>query len=204
MARIPKKNRDLRRYVLFKTLRKLFLYALWLTVWYLGAYAYNQSHTKYPPERLMLGWKLLFWMAVSALIGFFLFRIHTCFTDRSYRAVITVSGLSQSYEASRDPGLGNAIDYDFRLNTSLRIKKTGRRKQSRIHFEQKPGFYFYYYENTEIVKLHGLPYPIAVSGQHPRAPKRICAACGQIALDTESHCQVCSHSLIDPADLKRK
>ena len=204
MAKIPCKNKDLRRYVLGKDLFKLVLYALFLTVWYLGAYAYNQSHKKYPPERLMLGWKLLLWMAAAALVGFFLFRIYTFFTDRSYRAVITASGLSQSYEASRDPGLGNATDYDFRLNTSLRIKKSGRRKQSRIHFEQKPGFYFYYYESTEIVKLRGLPYPIAVSGQHPNAKKRICAACGQIALDTESHCHVCGHSLIDPADLKHK
>ena len=46
MAKIPSKNKDLRRYVLFKDLRKLVLYALWLAIWYLGADAYNQSHPK--------------------------------------------------------------------------------------------------------------------------------------------------------------
>ena len=201
MAKIPSKNKDLRRYVLFKDLRKLVLYALWLAIWYLGADAYNQSHPKYSPSRLMLGWKLALWMAASALLGFLIFRMWTFFTDRSYRAVISRSGLSQSYEASRDPGLGNATDYDFRLNTSLRIQKKGKRRNCRIHFEQKPGFYFYYYEGTEILKLHGLPYPIAVKGQHPDAPKQICAACGQIAKDDEVRCHVCEHTLIDPKDL---
>jgi hypothetical protein len=154
----------------------------------------------------MVGWKLLLWMSASLLLGFVIFRIWTLFTDRSYRAVITRSGLSQSYEASRDPGLHNATDYDFRLNTALLVKREGKDKSRRIHFEQKMGFYFYYYEGTEIVKLHGLPYPIAVGNQHPDTKKRICAACGQIAPDndTESHCHACGHSLIDPADLQTK
>jgi len=201
VAKIPSQNQDLRRYVLFRDLRKLFLYAIWLAIWYFGAYAYNQNHQTYPPERRMEGWKLLLWMLASAILGFVLFRLWMFFTDRTYRAVITRSGLSQSYEASRDPGLHNATDYDFRLNTALQIQKRGRSKKSRIHFEQKLGFYFYYYEGTEIVKLHGLPYPIAVGNQHPDAQKRICAACGQIAIDEESHCHVCGHSLIDPKDL---
>lgn len=201
MLKIPPKNKDLRRYVLFKDLRKLMLYALWLAIWYFGAYAYNQNHQSYPPERRMMGWKLLLWMLAAALLGFVLFRIWTIFTDRSYRAVITRSGLSQSYEASRDPGLHNATDYDFRLNTALQIQKLGKSKKSRIHFEQKLGFYFYYYEGTEIVKLHGLPYPIAVGSEHPDAKKRICAACGQIATGEETRCQICAHTLIDPQDL---
>ena len=202
MVKLPAQNKDLRRYVLFKDLRKLMLYALWMTIWYFGAYIYNQNHQTYPPERQMIGFKLLLWMLASALLGFFLFRIWTFFTDRTYRAVITASGLSQSYEASKDPGLHNATDYDFRLNTALRIQKCGKRKSRRIHFEQKPGFYFYYYEGTEIVKLHGLPYPVAVGNRHPDAKKRICAACGQIAVDTEAHCHVCGHSLINFADLQ--
>lgn len=201
MIKIPSRYNDLRRYVFFRDLRKIVLYLLWLTIWYLGAYAYNQNHQKYPPERLMMGWKLAIWMMASALLGFFLFRIWTFFTDRSYRAVIQVSGLSQSYEASKDPGLHNTTDFDFRLNTALLIKKNGKRKNSRLHFEQKMGFYFYYYEGTEITKLRGLPYPIATGNQHPDAKKRICAACGQISTEEESHCQVCDHSLIDPKEL---
>lgn len=204
MLKIPSQNKDLRRYVFRKDLRKIALYAVWLAIWYFGAYAYNQDHQSYPPARLMVGWKLLLWMAASALLGFVIFRVWTFFTDRSYRAIITRSGLSQSYEASKDPGLHNATDYDFRLNTALHVKKKGDGKNRRIHFEQKIGFYFYYYEGTEIVKLHGLPYPIAVGNQHPDARERICAACGQISVDNESHCHVCGHSLIDPADLQIK
>ena len=201
MSKIPAKNKDLRRYVFFKDLRKITIYLLWMAIWYFGAYMYNHNHQKYPPERLMVGWKLLIWMLASAFLGFLLFRIWTFFTDRTYGAVITVSGLSQSYEASKDPGLHNSTDFDFRLNTALKIKKHGKKKNSRIHFEQKLGFYFYYYEGTEILKLRGLPYPIAVRNRHPDAKQGICAACGQISDEAQGNCQVCGHTLIDPNEL---
>ncbi len=202
MIKIPQKNRDLKRYVLKKDILRLIVYIIWLAIWYAGAYLYNQSHQKYPPERKLIGTKLFLWLFVAAAVGFFLFRIRTFFTDRPYRAVITASGLSQSYEASRDPGLQNATDFDFRLNTALQIQKKGHKRKRRIHFEQKPGFYFYYYEGTEIVKLRGLPYPIATGHIHPDAKPLVCAACGQIATEKADRCEVCLHTLIDPEDLK--
>lgn len=202
MIRIPKRNQDLKFYVLKKYILRSALYVIWLTIWYLGAYLYNQNHQKYPPERQMIGVKLLLWMLLSAALGFILFRIWTFFTDRSYRAVITSSGLSQTYEASRDPGLQNATDFDFRLNTALQVQKKGRKRKKRIHFEQKLGFYFYYYEGTEIVKLRGLPYPIAIDHKHPDAKPLVCVACGQIYAKKADCCEICFHTLIDPKDLQ--
>ena len=43
MLKIPSQNKDLRRYVFRKDLRKIALYAVWLAIWYFGAYAYNQD-----------------------------------------------------------------------------------------------------------------------------------------------------------------
>ena len=201
MIRIPKKNRDLRRYVLKKDIRRIAFYILWMGLWYLGAFLYNYNHQKYPPERQMLGFKLFLWMLASAVIGFFLFRIWSLFTDRSYCAVIIRSGLSQTYEGSKDPGLHNAADYDFRLNTALQLEKEGSGKKKNLHFEQKLGFYFYYYEETRIVKLHGLPYPIAIDHIHPDAKPRVCVACGLMATEHTDRCAACFHSLIDPGEL---
>ena len=204
MQRLPKQNRDLKRYVLKKDIRRVVLYLLWMLAWYSGAVFYNYSHQTYPPERRMEGWRLLLWMLASAALGFFFFRIYLFFTDKSYRGVITVSGLSQSYEASRDPGLSNSIDWDFRLNTALRISVPGEKQTRRVHFEQKRGFYFYYYEGTEILKLRGLPYPLAVGNRHPDALPKVCLACGQIAGTDETQCSVCFHTLVDPETLLTK
>ena len=203
MIRIPKENQDLRRYVRGKDWRRLCLYLIWIALWYGGAAVYNNNHQTYPPERLMLGWKLLLWMLASVILGFFLFRIYTFFTDRSYRGAILSSGLSQSYEGSKDPGLLKAADYDFRLNTDLRID-THEGKHKRLRFEQKNGFYFYYYEGTEIVKLHGLPYPIAIDHRSPHSKHRMCAACGQVNSPEDSRCQTCFHTLIDENTLAKQ
>jgi hypothetical protein len=201
MIKIPKANKDLRSYVIKKDVFRMVVYLLWLAIWYLGAHLYNQNHQTYPPHRLMLGWKLLLWMLASALLGFFLFRIWTFFTDRTYCAVIVKSGLSQSYEASKDPGFHNATDYDFRLNTALQLQKLGGKKKKSLRFEQKPGFYFYYYEETKIVKYHGLPYPIAVGNFHPDSPARICSACGQKSNTPIDRCDFCGFTLIDPEQI---
>ncbi len=196
MIKIPKNNQDLRRYVLGKDLRRLGLYAVWIALWYGGARAYNYNHQTYSPDRLMIGWKLFFWMLASAFLGFFLFRIYAFFTDRTYRGTILTSGLSQSYEGSKDPGFLKSADYDFRLNTDLRIQRDdGKRK--RLRFEQKNGFYFYYYEGTEVIKFHGLPYPVAIGNRNAHSKHRMCVACGQVNGTEEHRCQTCFHTLID-------
>lgn len=201
MPKLPKKYKDLRRYVLFKDLRRLLSYLTWMLLWLSGALFYNSNHTTYPKARLMLGWKLALWMAVSAVAGFFIFRIYTFFTDRTYRGVICRSDLTHTYEASRDPGLSNATDWDFRLNTRLFVDSPDYTKPRRVHFEEKMGFYFYYYEGTEVIKFHGLPYPLAVGNFHKDALPRICLACGRIAQTESTQCEVCFHSLVDPKDL---
>ena len=201
MIRIPKQNKDLRRYAIKKDVLRILGYLIWLTVWYLGAHFYNQNHQSYPAHRLVLGWKLLLWMLISAALGFVLFRVWLLFTDHTYCAVILRSGLSQSYEASRDPGLSNALDFDFRLNTALHLQRLPSKRKKSLHFEQKLGFYFYYYEQTTIVKFHGLPYPIAVAGKHTDAPAHICSACGQMASESRERCERCGFTLIDPAQI---
>ena len=63
--RIPKQNRDLRRFVLRRDLKGLLLWLLWVLLWGTGAWAYNANHATYPPERQILGWRLALWLLVS-------------------------------------------------------------------------------------------------------------------------------------------
>ena len=192
---IPKKNKDLRRYVFRKDLFRVLGYAVWIAIWYAAVAFYNGSHETYPDYRLILGWKLWLWLAASALIGFFLFRIGRFLTDRSFCGTVERADLSRSYSASRDPGEG---DYDFRLNTYLRIRTDDGRKR-RIRFEQKPGFYRYYAEGTRVVHFHGLPYPV---NSDPTSENGwVCSACGAFSPERPTTCEICKHTLIDPVDL---
>ena len=195
MIRLPKENRDLLRYVIKKDVLRLVGFAAWIALWWGGALAYNNNHQTYPDSRRMVGWRFWVWIAAAAITGFVLFRIWKFFTDRSFRATIVEKGNSRSYSASQDPG---ESEYDFRLNTRLRVQlPNGDRR--RIRFEQKNGFYSYYYEGTEIVRLHGLPYPINLDPTS--ANGCVCAACGVWTKEKGNRCPGCNHTMIDPVKL---
>lgn len=197
MIRIPKKNRDLRRRVIRRDLLRAGGYLLWLAAWLAGIYSYNNSHPYIP----LTDWRYWLTVVAAAGLGFFLFRVWKLLFDFSCRGVIEQSDLSRTYSASSDPGLLKGLDYDFRLNTSIKIRmKSGLFKK--IRFEQKRGFYFYYHEGNQVIHFHGLPYPISTD---PKAPNGyVCAACGAWSEELSEHCPVCRYSMIDPKDLSDK
>ncbi len=197
MLHIPKKNNDLRRLVLRRDILRLGGYLVWLAVWLLGIGFYNAGSPYVP----LYGWRLGLTVAAAALLGFCLFRMWKFFTDFSCRGIIETSGLSHSYSASADPGALKGLDYDFRLNTALKIKNAhGHCKTMR--FEQKRGFYLYYHEGNEVVSFHGLPYPISTDIHAPHG--YVCAACGTWTEEFTPHCAICGHTLIHPKDLNIK
>lgn len=215
---IPARNRDLRQYVLRRRAAKLGAYLLWMLVFLFSAIAYNRAHQTYRPERLLLGWRLAVWLAAGAIAGFFILRIGRLIKDRTFVGTVETSGLSHTYASSADPGIGSPVSYDFRLQTYL-IVRTDSGKRRRIRFEQKQGFYLYYYEGTRLCHLAGLPYPIR-DPAHRCQPKRqsaerrraeepfddlsggfLCAACGYMNESLSAPCGGCGHSLIDPAEL---
>ena len=199
MIRLPQKNRDLRRYVLKKELRRILLYFLWLGIFLGAALSYNHNHQTYPPERRMEGWRLIVWMLIAAVIGFFLFRIHQFLTRRACRGTVLLSKLSHTYTVTEDP-LHAARDggYDFRLHTALIIQKPNGKKQS-LRFEQKIGSYQYYQEGADLIRFRALPYPVNLGGD----PKNgfVCVACGRMHKSYQEHCDQCGLSLIDPREL---
>lgn len=207
--KIPEKNKDLRRYVWRKKGFQILKYLLWLVAFLCGAFAYNNAHQTYPSERRILGIRLVFWMLGAALLGFLLFRLWTLFTCRSLEGTVIRSALSHAYTASPDPG---SADYDFRLNTYLTVR-TPRGRRRRIRFEQKPGFYRYYHEGAYIYRFSGLPYPLrnpvrSINAEpdgtaevpDKETPERfLCVACGHMNQNVSAPCELCGHSLIDPA-----
>lgn len=197
--RLPVQNRDLRRYVLKNDLRRAFLFATWLIAWFFGAHAYNMKHQTEPPERRVVGWKMLVWLLIGTAIGFVLFRMWKFFTQRPICGTVIRAGLSRTYTHSEDPGAASGLEYDFRLRTALTLQLPNGKKR-RLRFEQKTGSYFYYGEGARLIRLRGLPYPVNTD---PNAPYGyVCAACGRMYTTRPEKCEVCGLSVIDPKDLQ--
>jgi hypothetical protein len=215
--RIPQVNRDLIRFVRWQRIRQIGGYLLWLAVFALSAWFYNDSHQTYPPERRMVGWRLALLMLVAALSGFFIFRMWKFFRCRTVEGRIERAALSHTYTTTEDPGQMKSLNYDFREHTYL-IVRTDRGKRRRIRFEQKTGFYLYYYPGSYICRFSELPYPICDPARRCRPDTeesatretkrhhddlsngRICVACGFLNRGHEI-CDRCGFSLIDPNDV---
>ena len=211
--KIPKENRDLIRYSRRRRLAQLTGYAAFVAAFALGANAYNASHQTYPPEQQLLGWRLVLWMAVAVVAGFFLFRMWRLFTLRALSGRILSSKLSHGYVSSDDPGMSSRVDYEFRLRSALTVEDECGRRHA-IRFEQKNGFYLYYYPETRLARFSGLPYPLcdpktACRPQRSRGAGEddphddlsnghICVACGLLNRSLEQPCARCGLSLIDP------
>ena len=214
-CRIPHDNRDLIRFVRWQRIRRIGGYLLWLTIFLLSAWFYNDAHQTYPPERRMVGWRLAVLMFAAAVTGFFIFRMWKFFSHRTVEGRIEQSALSHTYTTTDDPGQMKTINYDFREHTYL-IVRTDKGKKRRIRFEQKTGFYLYYYPGSYICRFSELPYPICDPARRCRpdveqtraaqrhhddlSEGRICVACGFLNRGHEI-CDRCGLSLIDPKDV---
>lgn len=199
MSKIPAKYQDLRRHVFVTDLKKICFFIGWMVLFVGSALLYNYNHQTWDDERRIVGWKLVIWIAASAIIGFFLFRMWTFFTDRTYVATVHFAELSHSYTPANEPYGIKALSYDFRTNTCLRVKIKNKIKRRRLHFEQKIGSYWYYADGQRIIHFHGLPYPLNLD---PDAKQGyICVACGRMHGELRDECEYCFLSLIDPKDM---
>ena len=208
MRSVPKRNRDLLRYVRKKRLVRCSLAFLWTILLISGAIAYNNAHRTYTPDRLMIGWKFALLCVIALVSGILIFRLPKLFLDRPFEGIIERSGLSHSYSRSADPG---SAEYNFRLNTVLWVR-TPEGKRKKIRFEEKPGFFLYYHEGTRVCHFPGLPYPLAdisdlkiassKSDTHEDRPlgNYLCVACGRLR-QTPDVCDCCGLSVIDPKEV---
>ena len=196
--KIPVRNRDLRQLVLRRRLTRIGLYLLWLALLAVGVLRFNAGHERHP----MPAWQLAFWLGGGAVLGFLLLRMWVLFTDRSFIATVTRSGLSHGVRGD-----------DFRLNTAIRLIDSATGKRRRLRFEQKEGFYLLYHEGVRICKLSALPYPLpdprtvpapgtsASNATDNHSDGAFCVVCGHVNPRGDSQCEVCRHSLIRPEDL---
>lgn len=182
--------RDLQRYRRLKYCIRALGFVGWIAVWLLSALSYNSSHRTYPPERLMVGWKLVL-LAVGAIVtGVFLFRLTRLMTlSKTVQGTVIKSATFRVYAPSDDPK--RILQYDFRTMKKLTIQSADRRKH-RLMFEEKDGFYNYYSEGTQVCRIAGFPYPIAMKGENV-----LCICCGHLNPIGNTVCDLCDHGLVE-------
>lgn len=198
MSKIPMQYKDLRRHIFFTDLRKCLLFTGWMIIFIASAIFYNYNHQTYPPERKILGWKLFALILFAAVTGFFLFRMWTFFTDRTYTGTIHFSGLTHDYTTPDTPYGFKPASYAERIQTKL-VVLTDKQKKRRLRFEQKIGSYWYYADGQRIIHFHGCPYPLNLDPEVPHG--YICVACGRMHENYVPECEYCYLSLIDPKEI---
>lgn len=201
MYQIPKQYKDLRRHIFYKDLKKIILFVLWVAFLLSGALSYNHNHQTYTDDRKILGWKLVVWIAIAAVTGFFLFRMWTFLSDRTCSGKIHYSSLSYSYSPSADPYAIKSLTYDTRTDKKIQIIRPNGKKRI-LRFEQKIGSYWYYNEGERIVRFHGCPYPLNLDPEAKHG--YVCVACGRMYQSYIDECQSCYLSIIDPAELEKQ
>lgn len=195
--KIPRENRDLRHYVIRNDVLRAAAFLLWFVFWSSGAFFYNHSHTNYSPDHLVLGWKLAVWIAIGFFGGVILFRVWRLFTCPTVVGTIIRTGISHSSELATEQGAeGEGSDTDFRINKVLKLQKRNGGTR-RVRFEEKKGSYLYYRPGTEVIRFHGLAYPVALDPVPE--DRRVCAFCGRMNEAEKANCEACGRTLIDPA-----
>jgi hypothetical protein len=197
MMRLPNRNRDLLRIAVRRDALRILGFFLWISIWIGGAILYNAEHQSYPDQFRIIGWRLVFLIAAALVSGALIFRIWRVFGARFTEGIVESSSLSHSYSASADPG-GHS-DYDFRLNTRIRLRKPDGKCKT-LCFEQKQGFYHYYYEGKPLLSIRGLPYPIRTDSDP--SVGFVCAVCGTWHESGATACTRCGRSMIDPEELE--
>ncbi len=212
--RIPKENRDLKKYAVWKNLKYLLfflLYELFLTF----AFLFYLNRRYEDAEPLMWWVYLLF--GVFALVSGWLISCMTRFLfDRS------VSGKIRSFRYLRSYGRGLGRQGQFSLDEHTFVQVVylnGKGKKKKIKFLLfDDGYDGYYKEGYTLVKFRGLNYPLCLESEQEGA--HLCTVCGVRTYYKEGKvvfgeaepeiinglliCRSCRHTLINTKQLLKR
>ena len=205
--KIPEKNKDLRKYALWKNLKYLLGYLAYITVM-AAAFIFflNGRHEDAEP----LHWIVyVIYPAVILVSGWFIFFMTRFVSDKS------LSGEIVEMAFLRDFGRGINREAKFSLDDHTYVKmwvKDGKGKRRRVKatlFDD--GYDGYYKEGRTLIKFRGLNYPICPESEAEGA--HLCAVCGVRTyykkgkmkdgeampklIDGVMICRSCGHTLMD-------
>jgi hypothetical protein len=205
--KIPNENGDLRRYALWKNLKYLLGYVIYIGVMAAAFLFFLARRHENAPE---LNWWVYPVYTVAVFVsGWFIFCMNRFVSDKSFCGKIV------SIDFNRDFGRGINRQASFSIDdhTYIVIKAVdGKGKKRRIKvplFED--GFDGYYGEGMTVVKYRGLNYPLVLESEESGV--HMCAVCGvrtyykegkSVCGESEPErvegimiCRSCRHTLIE-------
>ncbi len=200
-CKIPKENRDLRRYAFFRNLKRFILYIAWCAMWVIG----YEFYLLYPINKPFVWWLLLIFAALVLVSGWFVCSMNAFVKERNYFAKIESLAIYRTYPK----GMFNVRSFKVDLYRVLISRDQKGKKRKLKCLMKESGFGTYYSEGSEIAYFRGTKYPICFEGDREGA--HMCVVCGSRNYaewrdgkrgGKPTHCSLCGYSLIDVEGLK--
>ncbi len=204
--KIPKENGDIKRYALWKNLKYILGYILYIGVMAAAFLFFLNGRHENLPE---IGWWVHPVFTAAVLIsGWFIFCMSRFVCDRSFSGKIVSMTLSRDFGRGLNRQAGFSIDDHTYLKIKAVNEKGKKRKVKVTLFDD--GFGGYYGEGKTLIKYRGLNYPICLESEEEG--NHICAVCGVRTFYKEGRmihgeaepkrigdlivCRSCGHTLI--------
>ncbi len=202
-CKIPKENRDLRRYAFFRNFKRLLSYIGWCAMWVVG----YEFYLMYPINKPFVWWLLLIFAGLVAVSGWFACSMTACVRERNYFATVEEMTIYRTYPK----GIFNVRNFKVELYRVLKSRDEKGRKRKVKCLMKESGFGTYYKEGARIAYFRGTKYPICFEGE--QAGEHMCVVCGSRNYaewrdgewgDRPTNCSLCGHSLVDAEKLTGK
>lgn len=170
--KIPKENRDLQRYALWRNLWRLLGYVAYVTVLAVAFASFLAG--RHEDAEPLKWWIYPLYGAVVLVSGWFIVNMTRFFGDSTVCGVIK----EMSFERNFDRGLNRKAGISIDDHTYVRMRivtPSGRTRRIRVMLFDD-GYDGYFAEGRTVVKYRGLNYPICLESEEEGI--HICAVCG--------------------------
>ena len=205
--RIPDKNTDLRKYAVWRNLKYLLGFVVYVAIMAAAFIFFLQGRNE---DLKPLHWCVYIIYPVAVLVsGWFIFRMTRFFFDRSFSGEIVAMSFSRDFGRGINRQARFSLDYHTYRTISVRDSKGKKRKVKVTLFDD--GYDGYFCEGRTLIKYRGLNYPICPESEGDGA--HICTVCGvrtyykegkmkdgestPTIIDGVMICRACGHTLID-------
>lgn len=205
--KIPDRNKDLRRYAVWRNLKYLLGFVAY-TVVMAAAFIFflNGRNEDLEPLRW---WVYIIYPIAVLVSGWFIFRMTRFMSDKSFSGEIVSMSFSRDFGRGINRQARFSLDYHTYRIISVRDGSGKKRKVKVTLFDD--GYDGYFCEGRTLVQYRGLNYPMCIESERDGA--HICTVCGvrtyykegkmkdgeaiPTVIDGMMICRSCGHTLID-------
>ncbi|MBQ8409546.1 MAG: hypothetical protein IJY39_11865 [Clostridia bacterium] len=170
--KIPKENKDLRKYALWTTLKRPLFYALYIAFFGYAFWFYLEK--RHEDAEPLTWWVYWLFAAVVVVSGWLLCNMSRFFLDRPVCGIIGDSRFVRNYGRGLSRRATLSVDFHTYVKLTVITEKGKKRRVTVPLFDD--GYDGYYRAGGTLVKLRGLTYPLCVESEKDGV--HLCTVCG--------------------------